>query len=217
MTNPPFGSKGKVSDPSILSDYDFGYVWKRSKNAEKFEKGKLLVGNKGNGGQVPDILFVERCIELLKPGGRMGIVLPDGDLTNQNTEFMRAWLKDRVQIVAVVSLPQETFVPFGAGVKSSVLFLKKPRGKVSERYPIFFANLQKIGYDIRGRKTYKRNEKGEIVDWNGRTVGYLTDRKGNKTKQDPSLIEMRGALDTDIPEVVNEWGKFRKEFQKYLW
>ncbi len=216
MTNPPFGSKGKVDDPNILSEYDFGYAWKKDKKTGKFQKDKLLAGKKG-GGQVPDILFIERCLSLLKKGGRMGIVLPDGDLTNQNTEFVRAWLKDKAQIVAVVSLPQETFVPFGAGVKSSVLFLKKPKGKVPERYPIFFANLQKIGYDIRGRRTYKRNEKGEIVDYEGRVIDYLTDRKGNKTKQDPALIELKGALDTDVPEVLEEWAKFRKKFKNYLW
>ena len=147
----------------------------------------------------------------------MAIVLPDGDLTNQNTEFVRAWLKDKVQIVSVVSLPQETFVPFGAGVKSSVLFIKKPKDKVPEKYPIFFANIDKIGYDIRGRKTYKRNSKGEVVDWNDRPVEYLTDRKGNPTKQDPLLIEMQGALDTDVPEILQEWVKFRKEFKSYLW
>jgi len=216
MTNPPFGSKGKVEDPNILSEYDFGHAWKKDKKTGKFQKDKLLAGKKG-GGQVPDILFIERCLSLLKEGGRMGIVLPDGDLTNQNTEFVRAWLKDKAQIVAVISLPQETFVPFGAGVKSSVLFLKKPKGKLPERYPIFFANLQKIGYDIRGRRTYKRNEKGEIVDNEGRVIDYLTDRKGNKTKQDPALIELNGALDSDVPEILEEWKKFRKEFRRYLW
>ncbi|MDP3298202.1 MAG: N-6 DNA methylase, partial [Thermodesulfovibrionia bacterium] len=215
-TNPPFGSKGKVEDPNILSGYDFGFAWKKDKETGEFEKGKLLAGKKG-GGQVPDILFIERCLSLLKKGGRMGIVLPDGDLTSQSTEFVRAWLKDKAQIVAVVSLPQETFVPFGAGVKSSVLFLKKPKNKLPERYPIFFASLQKIGYDIRGRKTYKRNEKGEIVDNGGRVIKYLTDRKGDKTKQDPILIELRGALDTDAPEVLKEWNKFKKEFKSFLW
>ena len=215
-TNPPFGSKGKVQDQNVLSEYDFGYAWKKDKKTGEFQKDKLLAGKKG-GGQVPDILFIERCLSLLKRGGRMGIVLPDGDLTNQNTEFVRAWLKDKAQIVAVVSLPQETFKPFGAGVKSSVLFLKKPKGKLPERYPIFFANLQKIGYDIRGRRTYKRNEKGEIIDYEGRVIDYLTDRKGNKTKQDPALIELKGALDSDVPEVLKEWAKFRKEFKRYLW
>lgn len=216
MTNPPFGSKGKVEDPNILSEYDFGFGWKKDKKTGEFNKEKLLAGKKG-GGQVPDILFIERCISLLKKGGRMAIVLPDGDLTNQNTEFVRAWIKDKVQIVAVVSLPQETFVPFGAGVKSSVLFIKKPKGKLPDRYPIFFANLQKIGYDIRGRITYKRNENGEVVDDEGRALTYLTDRKGNKTKQDQSLIELKGALDTDVPEVLGEWVKFKKEFKNYLW
>jgi len=216
MTNPPFGSKGKVSDQNILADYDFGYSWKKDKETGQFKKDKLLAGKKG-GGQVPDILFIERCLDLLKEGGRMGIVLPDGDLTNQNTEFVRAWLKDRAQIVAVVSLPQETFVPFGAGVKSSVLFIKKPEGELPKRYPIFFANLEKIGYDIRGRKTYRRNDKGEVVDWEERPIAYLTDRKGNSTKQDPLLIEMQGALDTDVPDVLKGWTKFRKENKSYLW
>jgi len=147
----------------------------------------------------------------------MGIVLPDGDLTNQNTEFARAWLKNKAQIVAVVSLPQETFVPFGSGVKSSVLFLKKPKGKLPEHYPIFFANLEKIGYDIRGRRTYRRNEKGEVIDDGGRPIEYRTDRKGNKTRQDPVLIETKGELDTDVPEVLKEWAKFKKEYKSYLW
>ena len=164
-----------------------------------------------------DPLFIERCLSLLKKGGRMGIVLPDGDLTNQNTEFVRAWLKDKAQIVAVVSLPQETFVPFGAGVKSSVLFLKKPKGKLSERYPIFFANLTKIGYDIRGRKTYRRNDEGEVINDEGYPIEYLTDRKGNNTKQDPVFIKLKGALDTDVPDVLGEWVKFKKEFKSYLW
>lgn len=216
MTNPPFGSKGKVEDRNILSEYDFGYAWKRDKKTDKFQKAQLLAGKKG-GGQVPDILFIERCLSLLKKDGRMGIVLPDGDLTNQNTEFVRAWLKDKAQIVAVVSLPQETFVPFGAGVKSSVLFLKKPKEKLPERYPIFFANLEKIGYDIRGRKTYRRNEKGEVIDNDGRPIEYITDRKGNKTKQDPVLIETKGELDTDVPEILKEWAKFKKEYKSYLW
>lgn len=216
MTNPPFGSKGKVSDQNVLAEYDFGHAWKKDKKTGEFEKDKLLAGKKG-GGQVPDILFIERCLKLLRPNGRMGIVLPDGDLTNQNTEFVRAWLKDRAQIVAVVSLPSETFVPFGAGVKSSVLFIKKPKDKVPDRYPIFFANLEKIGYDIRGRKTYKRNSNGEVVDDQDKVIDYLEDRKGKKTKQDPVLIELRGALDTDVPEILKEWRGFIKEHKKFLW
>ncbi len=82
---------------------------------------------------------------------------------------------------------------------------------------IFDGIIQKIGYDIRGRRTYKRNEKGEIVDNEGRVIDYLTDRKGNKIKQDPKLIELKGALDTDIPKVLAEWTKFKKEFKSYLW
>jgi len=216
MTNPPFGSRGKVEDPNILSEYDFGFAWKKDKETGRFEKGKLLAGKKGSG-QVPDILFIERCLSLLKKGGRMGIVLPDGDLNNQDTEFVRAWLTEKAQIIAVISLPQETFVPFGAGVKSSVLFLKKLKGKPINRYPIFFANLEKIGYNVSGKKNYKKNELGEVIDEEGHPIEYIIDRKGNKTKQNPILIETKGALESDIPEILNQWVKFKKEFIKFLW
>lgn len=64
MTNPPFGSKGKVQDPNILSEYDFGFAWKKDKATGGFKKENLLAGKKG-GGQVPDILFIERCLALL--------------------------------------------------------------------------------------------------------------------------------------------------------
>jgi len=216
MTNPLFGSRGKVEDQNILSEYDFGFSWKKDKETGEFKKEKLLAGKKG-GGQVPDILFIERCLSLLKKGGRMGIVLPDGDLNNQNTEFVRAWLTKKAQIVAVISLPQETFVPFGAGVKSSVLFLKKPKGKPIDRYPIFFANLEKIGYNVSGKKIYKKNEFGEIIDEEGYSIGCIIDRKGNKTKQNPILIATKGVLESDIPETLNQWVKFKKEFVKFLW
>jgi len=55
------------------------------------------------------------------------------------------------------------------------------------------------------------------MDDEGRVIECLTDRKGNKTKQDPALIEMKGAMDTDVPDVLKEWVKFKKEFKSYLW
>lgn len=210
MTNPPFGSKGKIGRKEILSNFDFGYKWTKDKETGEFKVEKVeknLVGGKKKGdGQVPDILFIERCVELLKSNGRMAIVLPDGDLTNQNTEFVRYWLKGKVQIVAVISLPQETFVPFGAGVKPSVLIVKKSKPLPEEKYPVFFAEMGKIGYDIRGRKTFKRNEQGEVVN-----------SKGEVINQSQESIEKYGAVDTDEPVILENWEKFRKDFKKYLW
>lgn len=72
-----------------------------------------------------EILFVERCLDLLKPGGRLGIVLPEGILNNPSLAYVREFAEDRAFIRAVVSLPQETFFSSGASVKASLLFLQK--------------------------------------------------------------------------------------------
>jgi len=144
---------------------------------------------------VPDILFIERCLQFLKDGGRMAIVLPDGDLTNSSLSYIRQWLKDNARILAVVSLPQETFVPYGAGVKASVLFLQKLPQKELEKlkkkdYPIFMGIIEKIGYDIRGRDVYKRNECGEIIKKDGEPV-----------------------IDEDVNLVIEEFNKFKEKYK----
>ena len=72
-----------------------------------------------------EILFIERCLALLKPGGRMGIVLPEGIFNNPSLAYVREFCEDRARVLAVVSLPQETFYSSGASVKASLLFLRK--------------------------------------------------------------------------------------------
>lgn len=93
----------------------------------------------------------------------MAIVLPDGILTNSSLQYVRDFLMDKAQILAVVSLPHFAFAHFGAGVKSSLVFLRK-KG-VNEnlgRYSIFMAIAEHIGYDATGRKD-NINELLEIV------------------------------------------------------
>lgn len=183
MTNPPFGSQGKVDDRSILEKFDLGWKWKEKDG--KFEKE-----NKLQNGQVPDILFIERCLDFLKDGGRLGMVLPDGDLTNSTLAYIREYIKNRARILAVVSLPKETFIPHGAGVKASVIFLQKLPQKELEKlkkkdYEIFFGIIEKIGYegDKQGTPTYKRDENGELI------IGD----------------DGKATLDEDVSEVVEEW------------
>ncbi|MFQ5687757.1 MAG: N-6 DNA methylase, partial [Candidatus Scalindua sp.] len=72
-----------------------------------------------------EILFIERCLTLLKPGGKLGIVLPEGILNNPSLAYVREYCEDRAFIIAVVSLPQETFFSSGATVKASLLFMQK--------------------------------------------------------------------------------------------
>lgn len=193
MTNPPFGTKGKVTSKKILENFELGHKWKKEKDGTWTKTSKLLDG------QVPDILFIERCLQLLANHGRMAIVLPDGDLTNQNTEYVREFIKQKARLLAVVSLPQETFIPHGTGVKASVLFLQKlPEEELEklkeEDYHIFMAICEKIGYDIRGRTLYKKDEKGELI----------RDEKG------------KPIVDREIEEIVDGFEEFkRKEGVKF--
>ena len=113
--------------------------------------------------------FVNRCLEFLAPGGRLGIVLPDGVLANSSMQFVRDWILRWARLKAVISLPQETFAPYGAGVKTSVMFLQKrekplPAAKqaiaqldllaaaeeaqetAEEDYDVYMARIDNIGY-----------------------------------------------------------------------
>lgn len=191
LTNPPFGSKGKVTDKRILEQYDLGYKWKFNKNTQRWEKTKNLLK-----GQVPDILFIERCLQFLKNGGRLGIVLPNSDLNNLSLGYVRQYIKDRARILAVVSLPVGTFMSAGSNPQPSLLFLQKlneDEAKIlnATDYPIFMAYIIKIGYDLNTKTApilYKKDETGELLkDADGKPI-----------------------IDTDVPEVVEAFLAYRK-------
>lgn len=147
LTNPPFGATIKKSEKNYLPLYELGKS-----------------GNKERDNQKTEILFIERCIQFLKPKtGRMAIVLPDGILTNSSLQYVRNFLMEQCQILAVVSMPQFAFSHYGAGVKSSLVFVRR-KGKNEElgRYPIFMAIADAIGYDATGRET-SENDFQEIL------------------------------------------------------
>ncbi|MBZ0177032.1 MAG: N-6 DNA methylase [Candidatus Methanoperedens nitroreducens] len=204
MTNPPFGTKGKITSKKILEQFELGYKWEK-------KEGEFKKETKLQNGQVPDILFIERCLEFLKPYGRMAIVLPDGDLTNTSLDYVRNFIDKYSRIVAVVSLPPETFIHSGAGVKASVIFLQKlPETELKElkekNYTIFTAVIEKIGYDIRGRTVFKKDENGNIIK---KEVDILNH---DETKQKQNLP----VIDTDIPDIIERFNKFKNE-EKLNW
>lgn len=143
LTNPPFGADVKEREKPYLANYELG--------------GKIKKRNRQN----TEILFIERCLDFLKPGGRMGIVLPDGILTNSSLQYVRDFITERAQILGIVSLPQTAFRKpsnkggggTGSGVKASLLFLrrKKEGEKLPDNYPIFMSIAEHIGYDSTGR------------------------------------------------------------------
>ncbi len=153
LTNPPFGNKGKVEDPKILKSYVLARKWNRTKDG--WEATKTLLS-----GQSPDILFIEKSINLLKPGGRMAIVLPDGLLQNITNGHIRYWLRSKTIILGVVSIPQEAFIPYGTGIKTSLLLVQK---LPADSQSCFMAQIKKIGYDVKGQPIYKRNATGIIA------------------------------------------------------
>lgn len=163
-TNPPFGAVIKDELHSYLSSYELSrYIGKSGgKDDDDLEDesadptaGKKAIKQRAS--VKTEIIYCERVWQLLKPGGQAAVVLPDGLLTNASLQGVRDWLLERFKVLAVVSLPQFAFAHFGAGVKSSVVFLEKraPNVVASDDEAIFMAMAEDIGYDATGRTTYQ--------------------------------------------------------------
>jgi type I restriction enzyme M protein len=159
-TNPPFGSKLPIKDRETLSQYQLAHVWKETETG--WEVTEQLQGS-----APPEILFIERCWQFLKPNGRMGIVLPDAILGAPGLTYVRHWMIKHCRIVASIDLHPDTFQPRN-GTQTSVLILQKKteeeinRGMMPD-YEIFMAQVQAIGHDKRGNTVYRRNEEGEEI------------------------------------------------------
>ncbi|GAB6056850.1 N-6 DNA methylase [Methanobacterium movens] len=141
LTNPPFGSKIPVKGEDKLKQYNFGYKW--SKKTGEWNKGKLKEK------EAPQILFIERSLQLLKDGGKMAIVLPDGIYGNDKFGYIREYLINNGRILAVIDVPVETFQP-NTSTKTSILIYQKLKN-VPENYPIFMAVAETCGHDRRGK------------------------------------------------------------------
>ena len=156
MANPPFA--GDIKENTIISHYELG------KNAAG--KWQKKVGR--------DILFIERNLNFLAPGGRMAIVLPQGRFNNSSDRYIREFIAERCRILAVVGLHGNVFKPH-TGTKTSVLLVQKWDDELCPKkddYPIFFATMQKPSKDNSGEKIYVKNpETGEnILDSHGHLI-----------------------------------------------
>ena len=204
-TNPPFSgqkTESQITDPVILAAFEFGHVTKKD------GKGNLVFDTSGGilPRQAPELLFLERCVKWLKPGGRMGIVLPKGFLDNASYNIYRQWLLSHCELNGVVTLHKDTFQP-DTGVRTCVLFLSKPKKGESPRakYPIFMAMSQRIGQDSKGRLVY-------VLDGNGNSTGvlnhdldeiakaYMAFKKGKKLKESEFIFTISSK---DIKDNLN--------------
>lgn len=186
LTNPPFGSTIRKDQRPFLADYTLGNTYSKTGRAKPRKT------------QASEVVFIERIWQLLRPGtGRAGVVLPDGILTNPRTSYVRKFILERFQVLAIVSLPPSAFSHYGAGVKASVVFLRKlDKDEAPDAtWPVFLAEAELVGYDATGRVT--PNQLPEILE------AY------RKFQVDPAadlveLPELAAAADSDEPDDDDE-------------
>lgn len=180
VTNPPFGSKIPITDSTILSQYE---IAARSKSMP------------------PEQLFIERCVQFLKPGGRLAIVLPDSILGAPGLLHIREWLLKNTYIIASIDLHADTFQP-STGVQTSVLVVQKKteeeKREPAHNYPIFMAMVERIGHDKRGNPLYKRDKDGEILYFKR----VLLLENGDIEEYDEPELDDQTLL---VPDIFTEW------------
>lgn len=181
LTNPPFA--GAIKQPEVLAGYDLSFKGNPNENKRSSKMTR-------------DVLFIERCMRFLKPGGRMAIVLPQGNLNNVRAEYLRSWLRDQARLLAVVGLSENTFKKF-TNTKTSVVFLQKwlSADAVLDDYEVFMAINRRPVKDSSGRYNYRRAMDGT----------FEVDGQGNRI------------IDHDLDEIADEFIGFAKEQKLGMW
>ncbi len=213
VTNPPFGTKLPIKDPHVLEQYDLGHIYRRGQNGEIFKTNTVMSS------RAPEVLFIERCWQFLRPGGRMAIVLPDALLGAPGIEYaaVREWIIQHCKVIASIDLHPDTFQPHN-GTQTSVLFLQKKTHKEMEEdlrigkmrnYNIFFAMVDRVGHDKRGTTTFRRDNEGNeilIPETNGILIDSSLD--GTATIQN---IPKKKVIDDQTDSIADMFLEWKKE------
>lgn len=159
VTNPPFGKKLSIDTTEILSLYDLGHKWSDD-DGGTFVKGELVDK------QPPQLLFIERCFQMLRPGGRMGIVLLESIFGMPKYKYVVNFIQQHAKILGIVTLPEDLFQPH-THAKCCVLICQKYKYDESFEtipdYDIFMSDVKWCGHDSRGNVTYTVNKQGEKI------------------------------------------------------
>ena len=158
LTNPPYGSKLKIDDQSILKQYDLGHQWKTLKGEKASVKNEKPLSD-----QTPQVLFIERCLELLAPGGRLGIVAPESMFCNPSHKYIMNYVEQHARIDAVISMPENLFQPH-THAKTCVVLMTKfdtQNHQVDPEHKIFMAVAKWCGHDSRSRNRRARSRDSE--------------------------------------------------------
>ena len=213
VTNPPFGSKIPINDSHILEQFDIGHIWRKDGEAGWKMSNTLQTS------VPPEQLFIERCLQFLKPSGRLAIVLPDSILGNPGLGHIRRWLLEKTRIVASVDLHADAFQPRN-GTQTSVLILqKKTQEEINEEryarqiipYNIFMAMVEKVGHDRRGNTLFKRDKEGNEIWVSEENTSPINYRDAEGAIADVHTERKTRVIDDQSREVPGLFAQWKKE------
>ena len=212
VTNPPFGSNIPINDTHILEQFDIGHIWRKG------GESTWTLSDTVQASVPPEQLFIERCLQFLKPGGRLAIVLPDSILGNPGLGHIRQWLLEKTRIVASVDLDVDTFQPRN-GTQTSILILqKKTQEEINEEryarqiisYNIFMAMVEKVGHDRRGNTLFKRDEDGNEIWVSEESTAPVNYQNADGASADIQTERKTRIIDDqsrEVPQVFAQWKK----------
>lgn len=249
VTNPPFGSrvdkelkieesdkyKDEMKKAKYLEMYGDDYLNALGQVENNIGKSLIDLYETGKFSGLTEVLFMERCLRLLKDGGRMGIVLPEGVLNSSNLQKVRDFFEARARILLIASLPQEIFISSGATVKTSLLFLKKFTKEEKETYEAIktkaeievnarYANeLQKLNsvLGLRGKTSLSKEEKKELQNQKKELEDKISIEIKELIKQEfdyeipiadinkAGISSTGGKDDNQLPELLEVYTKYR--------
>lgn len=249
LTNPPFGARIdkelKITEADRFTDIEKIKAYEKRYGKENYDNALKQVNDHinqpildlfqiGKFSGLTEVLFIERCLNLLKPGGRMGIVLPEGVLNNTNLQKVRDFVESKAKILLIVSIPQDVFMAAGATVKPSLLFFKKFTENEAEKYNRIYiqtsheveAKYDEEMTDIdaklakRGKEALSKDEKKSLRARKKELVALIENEIKVLVKEKfdyviPIAEVQKAGISTTGAKIENELEPLEKEFTEY--
>ena len=249
LTNPPFGARIdkelKITEADRFTDIEKIKAYEKRYGKENYDNALKQVNDHinqpildlfqiGKFSGLTEVLFIERCLNLLKPGGRMGLVLPEGVLNNTNLQKVRDFVESKAKILLIVSIPQDVFMAAGATVKPSLLFFKKFTENEAEEYNrIYIQALHEVEakYDEemtdidaklakRGKEALSKDEKKSLRARKKELVALIENEIKVLVKERfdyviPIAEVQKAGISTTGAKIENELEPLEKEFTEY--
>ena len=249
LTNPPFGARIdkelKITEADRFTDIEKIKAYEKRYGKENYDNALKQVNDHinqpildlfqiGKFSGLTEVLFIERCLNLLKPGGRMGIVLPEGVLNNTNLQKVRDFVESKAKILLIVSIPQDVFMAAGATVKPSLLFFKKFTEDEAEEYNricIQVSHEVEAKYDEemtdidvklakRGKEALTKDEKKSLRSRKKELTALIENEIKVLVKERfdyviPIAEVQKAGISTTGAKIENELEPLEKEFTEY--